>query len=213
MKKIYSTILCGLIAGTAFSQFSVGIGANYSQYKGDFQRSTPGAQLRVAYNASEKITANLAFTYGFAIKQISSVSIEDESQNSISVPSEIKFNFKTISLLANYKFIGDDESAGSFYGQFGAGLVLVNYKEDITGSYDKNTYKYPMDLVEKTNESGFTINLGIGGEYRLGTPIVFAEAGIALPANTVNNTYVANVIPIHFTFNLGIKIPIGGDNY
>ena len=128
--------------------------------------------------------------------------------------SKIKYNFKTILLLANYRFIGDEETAGSFYGQFGAGYVMANYKEDITGSYDKNVYKYPLDQVEKTKENGFTINLGLGGEYKIGTPAIFGEAGLALPANRVGNSYVENVIPAHFTVNLGIKIPLGyNSNY
>jgi hypothetical protein len=90
---------------------------------------------------------------------------------------------------------------------------MVNYKENITGSYDKNVYKYPQDLVEKTKENGFTINLGLGGEYRIGMPSVFGEVGLALPANQVNNSYVENVIPSHFTVNLGIKIPLGSSDY
>lgn len=138
----------------------------------------------------------------------------DDDENTISVDSDIKYNFKTISLLGNYRFIGDEETAGSFYGQFGASYVMVSYKEDITGSYDKTTYKYPQDLIEKTKESGFTLNFGLGGEYKIGTPVVFAEAGIALPANQVNNSYVANVIPAHFTVSLGVKIPFGsGGDY
>ena len=212
MKKISFYLLLISISACAFSQFSVGAAANYAAYKGDFQKSTPGAHIRVGYQVNEKITANLGFTYGLPIKQASSVSVMDDNENTISVDSDIKFNFKTISLLGNYRFIGDEESTGSFYGQIGASFVLVNYKEVITGSYDKNVYKYPQDLVEKTNESGFTLNFGLGGEYRIGTPVLFGEAGLALPANQVNNSYVENVIPSHFTFSLGVKIPLGARN-
>lgn len=210
MKKMTLLVSCSLAAATAFSQFSVGIAANYTAYKGDFQKSTPGAHIRVGYSPSEKITTDLAFTYGFPINYPSSVTIADNSSNTINVPSEIKYKFKTISLLGSYRLIGDDESTGSLYGQFGGGLVLVNYAEKITGTYNSAQYNNPLDLVEKTNENGFVINLGLGGEYRLGTPVIFGEAGIALPANQVNNLYVENVIPAHFTFNLGVRIPFGG---
>lgn len=214
MKKIYFSLFLICITASAFSQFSVGAAANYTAYKGDFQKSTPGAHVRLSYEFNEKLTANLGFTYGMPIKLASTVIIADDFNNTTEVASEINFKFKTFSLLSNYRFIGDEETTANFYGQFGAGLVLISYKEDITGSYDKNTYKFPQDQVEKTNENGFTLNLGLGGEYRIGTPVIFAEGGIAFPANQVNNYYVENVIPIHFTVNLGIKIPLGynGDN-
>lgn len=213
MRRICLSVLFAIITASAFSQFSVGASANYTAYKGDFKKSTPGGHIRLGYELNEKSTVHLGFTYGLPIKQESEVNIADGSGNSIYVPSQIKYNFKTFLLLANYRFIGDEETAGSFYGQFGAGFVLVNYKEDITGSYDKNVYQYPQDQIEKTNENGFTLNFGLGGEYRVGTPIIFGEAGLALPANKVGDSYVENVIPAHFTLNVGIKIPIGSSDY
>jgi hypothetical protein len=214
MKKTYLSLLLIFVSACAFSQFSAGIAANYSAYKGNFRQSTPGAHIRVGYSANEKITANLGFTYGMPIKLKNAVSVADDNGNMISVDSEIKYNFKTISLLGNYRFIGDEETAGSFYGQVGASYVMVSYEEVITGSYDKNTYQYPQGLIGKTKESGFTLNFGLGGEYKIGTPVIFGEAGVALPANQVNNSYVENVIPAHFTFSLGVKIPFGsGGDY
>ncbi|MEI9909321.1 MAG: hypothetical protein WDO71_06470 [Bacteroidota bacterium] len=212
MKTIYFGCLFTCITSSVFSQFSIGAAANYTAYKGDFGKSTPGAQIRVGYQPSEKISAHFGFTYGLPIKESSSVMIMDDLGNTINVPSNIKYNFKTFTLMANYKFIGNDETAGSFYGQFGAGLVLVGYKEDISGNYDHNTYKYPQDQIEKSNENGFTINLGLGGEYKIGMPVIFAEAGLALPANQVNNYYVENVIPTHFILTLGVKIPLGSNS-
>jgi hypothetical protein len=213
MKKIYFGCLFICITSSVFSQFSIGAAANYTAYKADFGKSTPGVQIRAGYAATEKISAHLAFTYGLPIKEASSVRIEDNLGNSIQVPSYIKYNFKTVSVMATYKFIGNDESAGSFYGQFGGALVLVSYKEDINGNYDHNTYQYPQDQIEKASEKGFTINLGLGGEYKIGLPVIFAEAGLALPANQVNNYYVENVIPTHFILNVGIKITLGSNDY
>jgi hypothetical protein len=213
MKKTMLFITCSFLAATSFSQISVGIAGNYTAYKGDFGKSTPGAQIRVGYSPSEKINTDLLFTYGFPIKQESVVTIADNFSNTISVPSEIRYKFKTIAVLASYKLIGDDETSGSLYGQFGGGLVLVSYDEKITGSYNATVYTNPLDQIEKTNENGFTINLGLGGEYKFGAPSVFAEAGIALPANQVNNQFVENVIPAHFTFNLGVRFSFGGGDY
>ncbi len=123
MKKTYLSLILICITASPCSQFSVGLAADYSAYKADFKKSTPGPQLRVGYQVNEKFTANLGFTYGLPIKQKSDVTIMDDDDNTILVDSDIKFNFKTISLLANYRFIGDEESTGSFYGQFGASYV------------------------------------------------------------------------------------------
>lgn len=73
MKKTYLSLLLICVSACAFSQFSAGIAGNYSAYKGDFRKSTPGAHLRFSYSANEKITANLGFTYGMPIKQKSLV--------------------------------------------------------------------------------------------------------------------------------------------
>ena len=206
-------VLAIFIAASSFSQFYAGVAGNYTDYKGDFQKSTAGAHIRAGYSFAEKISADLGFTYHSAIKQSSSVYITNEAgDDGIDVPSEINYKFKTITVSANYKFVGSEETAASFYGRFGLGIVLVSYDEKITGNYDKNTYQFPQDQVEKTNQNGFAINLGLGGDYKLGLPIIFGEAGIALPANKVNDAYVENVIPAHFVFNVGVRVPFGSSN-
>lgn len=214
MKTIMTALIMFGSAISAFAQFdaskiTVGINGNYTMYKGNFDKAGMGAQVRVGYAMSEKISTHLGFTYTMPIIQESSVLIADDNGNTIDVPSEISYKFKTISLIGSYHLIGDNETSGSLYAQFGPGLVLVSYKEDITGSYDKTTYLYPQNQVEKTSEMGFTLNFGIGGQYRIGKPIVFAEVGYALPANTVNEEYVENVIPSHLMFNFGVKLPLG----
>ena len=164
------------------------------------------------YNASEKYALSLGFTYGAPIKTPSVVTLQDNFGSTKEAASEIRYKFKTFNLAANYTLVGDEESTGKFYGTFGAGLVLVNYKEDIKESYDQNAYT-PMDQVNGKT-SGFTINFGIGGEYKLGTPSIFGEAGIALPANKVGDSYVENYIPSHFVFNVGVRLPLGaGGDY
>ena len=67
-----------------------------------------------------------------------------------------------------------------------------------------------MDFA-KGKESGFTINLGLGGEYKFGKPSVFGEAGIALPANKAGDAYIENYIPTHFFLNVGVKFSFGSN--
>lgn len=211
MKKITTIFFLCFITFSSYAQLQVGLAGNYTMYKGDFQRSTPGALLRIGYE-SDRTTVFLGFNYGLAIKDPSYVNPYDNMGNSIQVPSNIKYNFKTFSLGVNRRLIGDEETTAGFYISTGLSYVLVNFKEDVTGSYDRNRYTHLDNQLEKSKESGFTLNFGIGGEYRLGTPVLFGEAGLSLPANQANNVYIENVIPAHFTFNIGVKIPLGGNN-
>lgn len=210
MKKIVMS-LCGVLAiYGASAQFYAGAFGNYTMYKQSFQKNTPGAGIRVYYDHSEKNSFSLGFTYGSPINFESSVDLQNNNDfNDVQTKdSEIRYKFKTFSLLAHYCFIGDDESTARFYGSFGPGFVLVNYDEKVKGGYDESNFT-PLNQVNG-NESGFIINLGLGGEYRLGTPSIFMEAGLGFPANKVGNTYVENYIPTHFMLNAGIKFPLGG---
>ena len=206
MKKIYFLLLGLVIIVSAKAQLSVGVNANYTMYRGDFKRSTPGAQLRVSYDFDEKVTGMFGFTYGLPIKEASTALVSDQYGNTQTVASEFQDKFKTFHLLVHYTFVGDQESAGKFYGIAGAGLVFAKIDENITGNYDKSKYQ-PMDMYsDKVN--GFTLNFGLGGEYHLGGPSLFFEGGISIPANKMNDMYITNPIPGHFFFNGGVKFPL-----
>ena len=209
MKRFFLSLVGVMTLFAASAQFSVGVNANYTMYKADFQKSTPGAQVRASYAFTEKSAAVLSFTYGMPIKTPSSVTMIDNMGNPSSASSEIRYNFKTFNLLGHYTFVGGDGAAGKFYGIAGAGYVLVNYKEVIKDNYDKSVYT-PTDQVNGS-ESGFTINFGLGGEYRFGAPAVFGEVGVGLPANQQNGQYVENVIPTHIIINLGVKFSFGNN--
>ena len=208
MRKIVLSLTGLVLVCAASAQLSVGVNANYSKYTGDVSRGTPGLGLRVAFE-KEKNSIVLSFTNGFAIKETGSVSLMHNSNGTTKeVAAESTLGFKTISLMGLHTLIGDEESTGNLYGGFGASFVLASYKEKITGSYDNN---YTAPDMTSENSNGLTINALLGGQYKLGKPAIFAEAGFAFPANTVNNMYVENVIPAHMMFNLGIKFTLGGE--
>ena len=93
------------------------------------------------------------------------------------------------------------------------GLVLVSYKEKLKGTAPAG--EDPMYDVVSGKDNGFTINLAVGTQYAMGGRMrLFADAGIALPANSVNGQYVENVIPSHFMFNAGVRFSLGtGSDY
>lgn len=209
MKRFLSAALLVMVSMASqaqwdFSDLRVELAGNYTQYKGDFQQSTPGAKLRVSVPMGNRLRVGLGYTHGFPIKLASSVTISPSG----SVPSEFVFNFKTISLDGNYLFV--DEKANGFtpYGTIGGGLVLVSFQEKLKGSLPAGSIA--LDQAPKQSVNGFTINFGLGGQYSFGKPKVFAEAALALPSNQVNNQFVQNPIPLHILFNLGVRFAFGG---
>lgn len=186
-----------------FSQLRIDVAGNYTMYKGDFGESTPGAKLRLSLPMNEKIALGLGFTYGLSIKVPSVVSHTGGG----TAESEVAFKFKTITLEADYYFGEEKETGLNVYASGRIGFVLVNYKEKLKGTIPAG--EEPLDMVEKTNESGFTINGALGLQYSLGSAKIFGDAGFALPANQVNGQYVENVIPAHLMFNVGLRFSLG----
>jgi hypothetical protein len=207
-KKFTLLFAVVLLSVGSYAQFSVGAAGNYTMYKGSFGKSTPGFKIEAGYDVNEKVRVSLGFTKGFAIKTPSSIYSSDELGNEKVTGSEISTSFSTITLAGNYRFVGDEESTFSLYAPVGASYVMAK-------SSEKETEAIPagytaMNKMESASESGLTINLGLGTQYRFGAPAAFVEGGIALPANKVNENQVANYIPAHFTFNVGVRFTLGG---
>lgn len=208
MRKLILS-LCGLASFCAASaQFTAGAAINYSKYFGDLNRSTTGAGVRLGYNTG-RYEAALSFTNGFAITEQETTAVTSKANGAPkSVATEGKMRFKTIALMGHRTLIGNGTTAARVYIGFGAGFVMARYTESITESFDKTAYTAPA--MENEKETGFTVNGLLGGEYKTGRPSVFVEAGMALPANHVNEAYVANVIPAHYILNTGVKFRLGG---
>lgn len=211
MKKTVVLMVAIAFATVSQAQFDAAnlyasVSGNYTMYKGDFQQKTPGVKLDIGYSFSEKVRGALGFTYHLPIKGASTVTASN-GISSTSVPSEIVYNFTTISVLGNYTFGESEENPVSFYSPLGVALVMTKYKENLKGTLP--TGYAATDQLEPGKESGFVMNLGLGAQYNFGSARAFADASLVLPANQVNNQYVANVIPSHLVFNAGIRIPFG----
>jgi hypothetical protein len=203
MKKpllLFALLLSISVAANAqfdVANLSVGLNGNYSMYKGDLDKSTPGAGLRIGYNFGEKTSAIVGFTYGLPIKE--SGTFEGDKYSS-------QINLSTVSVSAMYHLIGSTEDNFSFYVPVGGSYVMSTSKLAITGE---------PDFSEKA--SGFTINAGLGAQFKVGRPIVFVEGQFALPSgSSSSNTRTGTVgndnpIPFHTLFNLGLKIPLGSE--
>ena len=211
MKTIYLLLWASIVASTATAQidasnFSASFSGNYTMYKGNFKKSTPGAKIDIGYSASEKVRFSLGYSYHAPIKVPSTISTSNGSDLK-DVASEIKYNFSTISFAANYTFINTEEDIFSIYVPVGASYVIAKYKEESKVAYPQGYT--PLNQLEPGKETGFTINAGLGAQYNLGTVRVFGDAGFAIPANQANGQYIQNNIPVHLVFNAGIRIPFG----
>lgn len=210
MKKNLFVLLIAMVTALVanaqidFSNLRIDVGGNYTMYKGDFQQKTAGVKARLSLPINENMALGIGFTYGFPIKIASQTALSGGG----SVPSEFVYKFKTIHLEYDYYFGGEKEEGLSVYASGRLGFVWAKYDEKIKGTVPPG--EDPIDLVEPGSENGFTINVALGTQYSLGRIKVFGDAGIALPANQVNGQYVENVIPAHFMFNLGLRIPFGG---
>ena len=211
MRKTLVFMMAIAIVGAAKAQFDASklfasVSGNYTMYKGDFQQKTPGVKLDIGYSFTEKIRGALGYTYHLPIKVASSVSASNEL-GSKSIPSEVVYNFSTISLLGNYTFGESEDNPISFYAPLGIGYVMAKYKEELKESMPPGYTA--MDLLPSGSQNGFILNFGLGGQYNFASARAFADASLVLAANKVNDQYVENYIPPHFAFNLGIRIPFG----
>lgn len=211
MKKQILVGLAALLLTTVsyaqvdFSKIRFELAGNYTSYRGDFREKTTGIKFRASLPINEKFAAGLGFTYHLPIKVASTASVSDGS----STTTDLKFNFKTITLDGNY-FFSDEKTQGfTPYANLGIGLVLVNWKESLTGTVPAGE---TVSLSPGESLSGFTINFGLGAQYSFGRPMIFADAGLALPGNQVNNTYVYNPIPAHLVFNVGCRFALNNDD-
>src|SRR5262245_15129054 len=211
MKKLFVAVIAFTLCGSVSAQVFLGASVNYSSYRGNVLKSTPGAKFIVGYNADEKKKLYLSYTYGAPIKK----SYEETYINSFSdleyVPAQWTVKFSTISIIGEYTLIGDNYEGFSLYVPVGGSFVIASQKQKLTGTPSPGYYAVSGE-DDLENETGFTLNGGIGAQYSTGTISIFGDGGIAFPANQINNQYVENYIPTHFTFNLGIRFNFGVQN-
>ncbi|MEO6721883.1 MAG: hypothetical protein ABIN67_16060 [Ferruginibacter sp.] len=133
MKTTYTLVLAIIIASSAKAQFdpakiSASLSGNYTMYKGEFQKSTPGAKIDIGYGLTEKSRIALGYTYHMPIKVPSTIATNN-GMESKTLASEVKYKFSTISLTGNYSFVGTDEDDFLLYAAIGAAYVMVKYDE------------------------------------------------------------------------------------
>jgi hypothetical protein len=208
MKKLILLSAIILSAFVASAQISIGVAGNYYKFCEDYLSNTPGWQLRSSYEFSKKFSMTLSYSSAFQINKSSSFIVFDPNNEQLStVASEKKINSKTVLLSGNYTFLGTAKSKAKFYGTAGLGISSVCVSETNTEPYDKNIY-VPVPGPENRGKNLFKYAVGVGGEYKIGTPSLFGEINYANSPDKLVSEACENYYPGHMLFSLGIKMPV-----
>ncbi len=209
MKKIFFLLFVSsaLIGKAQFSasNLSAGISGNYlSFFKSKF--STVGAKVDLGYQYSEKLTAILSYTYSSPIKSASSYYFGGTS--SYTIPTEISTKISTVSLGVQY-FLKANPEGLSVYLPVGASFIFGGSTGKATGPSVPAGNSLPAGYTEKEKFSSYMMFGGIGAMYAIGPVKLFADGGVAIPANNVNGAYVEVNVDTHLFANVGVRIPFG----
>lgn len=207
MRKILSFLLASCMTLSAFSQWSVSAGGNYTHFKGPelMNLNTPGFHSRIMY---EKGLYGIGLTYNhhssFHTQNSIPLSTPPNSPDWPSVATEINHRFQTLDLSIRRTIFGNQQSRGQFYGGVGASFVMLSYEEKYTESYTLQ----PMFDPVKGKGSGFTANGFMGGELKVGRIALYGEASYSLPKSVwpIKDGYY--ISPSRVGFQLGIKLPL-----
>ena len=207
MKKLIllSAILFSVFVASA--QISIGVAGNYYKFCEDYLSNTPGWQVRGSYEMSKKFSMILSYSSAFQINKSSNITLIDPTDEQLStVASEEKIYSKTLLLSGAYTFLGSAKSKAKFYGTAGMGVASICVSETNTEPYDKDVYIPVSD--ENKNKNLFKYAVGVGGEYKIGTPSLFGEMNYVNSPKDFESETFENYHPGHLLFTLGIKMPI-----
>lgn len=200
MKKLLLTlILTVAVLFTLKAQINLSAGATYTNYGTDIGKATPGIKLLGIYNISGKKAAGLGASCSLPVKQIQNYGAGNYEQTS---------SFITGNLAGIFHIIGRSDTNFSLYFPINISLVYGNIKYKAISS--------GATIPENETLTGLTVNPTVGMQVRIGTPIVFGEAGFAFPAGNTSNTRTGvtgeNPVPGHSILQVGVRLPLGGSS-
>lgn len=203
MRKTLSCLIAFCISVSAYSQFSVGAGGNYTRFLGDYQKGTPGFHTRAQYEKGD-YGLGLQYTY-HAPFQLFFVGRFDRPSNSPnSTDTKIDFRFQSLDLFLRRFILHSADARSKVYGGLGASWVFLTYKESYLAAYNA-TPSFPL---EDGQHQSIRINGMLGGEYSLGRVALYAEAEYALPTQKKFIKQSVNTISPSFSLQMGVKLPL-----
>lgn len=210
IKHIFSFLVIMLVASKGYTQISGGAQLGYLGLLGDYgSYSSAGLGIKGEFARDEKTVITGEFNYFFGssdkFEATANALSSSTSPSSITVSQENKISFMHFCVGGKRYFAGDYEDDFGIYGILQVGLMFVPVSTTVA-DYDRNSYAGPESQSETL--TNFTIGGGVGAEKKLSFGYIFADFKLNVPANNVNGQQVSISIPLSYTLNAGVRIPI-----
>lgn len=206
-RLILLTATLTVLVLSANAQFSMGpqIGSMFS---------VVGKQLNIGlrgdYSYAPKFSVSGIINYSLPAKDEGSVTVSSSYPQfgELEVPTEITYSYYGIHAeMKRYTFHKEYGDKFAPYFLMGAGINLYTFKEELNADYDKEIFdREPEGLEEPETFSGFSINVGFGGDLKVNDNFLFFELKALLPANQVNGQAIEVQIPVSAGIYAGYRV-------
>ncbi|MBX2980526.1 MAG: hypothetical protein KF905_14655 [Flavobacteriales bacterium] len=208
--KRYHLLLALLLCSSLQLNAQIGVGGNFNFYGyGQGLGGFPGLGINGSYAAKENMPIRFSYNYCFpksdSYDASASAFSSETTPGSIVVPTKISYSIMHIHLDAQRFMFGGDYSGG-VHANFGFGLAIAGVSQK-PNSYSTALYQGPAK--DKVTFVQPIFRLGLGYEKAAGFANIFIEAGVNLPANSVNNTAIAVTIPASYYGSVGVRHWLG----
>ncbi len=215
MKKTFkATLFVALLFGTSFltySQVSLGGQLGYAGHP-SLSIGQMSFGIRGEYAFTKKNAISISFNYYKPKIGAYPASVHEIDQGfnmmpTLQVDGEVRFSGINVNVEGKrYTFGKEFGDILAPYFICGAALNSFKYSSEITGYYDKELYQPNDQMMFNESFTGFSINLGMGVDYKLGDNMLFLDVKGLLPANKVNGQTIEVVIPFTYAIQLGYRI-------
>ncbi len=188
------------------SNLSVGVSGNYMSFI-KIKNSSVGAKADIGYQLNDVVTAHVSYTYTGPFKTASQY-VYNNGSFGYRIPTEVTNKISILSIGVDYSIKSNPEGI-SFYVPITASLILGNNSAKATGASIPAGNELPESYARAEKYKSYMIGAGIGVKYPVGPVQLFADGGIAFPANKVGETEVDVNVSSYLVANVGIRIPFG----
>jgi hypothetical protein len=196
-------------SGFDFGKVGIAPALVLNRYFGELGANTYGLNLRFTYDESDENTFAFGYVYNLPNSLTTSVTgnalSSQTSPSYIVVPFTFSYTFHELYLQYFRYFVGDNEDDFSVYGFLGVSAVVAATTSTF-GPHDG--YQVGASSVDGTEYyTGYTVNAGIGTQFKVGPGYIFGEGRLAYPAG--NSRDNLNPIPASVGLTAGYKFRFG----
>jgi hypothetical protein len=221
-KKAFISVVCILLACTAFAQFSIATDFAYLRnMKKDQRYGSVGQTVYSHFHASPK--DGLYGWISYFTKGKFSNSLQADAKSAATLPQQINFSnaaelrIKQYSVGWKHYLAGNafEEKKMNVYSLAGFGLMAGRVNNTYNTTIDTSLYNPPANPLSGNGKfKRLTFDMGLGWEIPIGANIYFYnEARCLFPATSYPSKYllVNKNAPLTLTVNAGLRVLFGVD--